>query len=53
MAAKQLSYGGDARGKILDTPLGELLLRGPRDQLFTLEEIEGPAELSRYPEPPK
>ena len=42
-----------ARGKILDTPLGELLLRGPRDQLFTLEEIEGPAELSRYPEPPK
>jgi formylmethanofuran dehydrogenase subunit E len=41
-----------ARGTILNTALGELILEGPYEELFTLDEITGLGELSRYPGAP-
>ncbi len=38
-----------ARGRILNTALGDLILRGPGEELFTLEEITDLGELSRFP----
>ncbi|TNF46022.1 hypothetical protein EP232_05030 [bacterium] len=40
------------RSGILNTNLGELILKGPSEDLFTLEEITGLAELSRFPDAP-
>ena len=41
-----------ARGRILNTTLGDLILKGPGEELFTLEEVAGLPELSRYPDAP-
>lgn len=38
-----------ARGGILDTALGDLILKGPGEDLFTIEEVTGLPELSRFP----
>lgn len=47
--AQILSGVRAARGKILNTDLGDLILGGPGEKLFTLEEITDLGELSRYP----